>query len=160
MLKKIILDLLERNVKAYLKKHKPLLVLIAGSVGKTSTKQAIATCVDHGFSVADAALVSFHGRSHSALLTLDCLGSYTLRSFTGEYDRFGTPVLRDGDLQAESVYRFKGQTAAAVVLTEIDFAELDALCWRKLFVGMTRARLKLVLVLSERAATVLLEKMA
>jgi hypothetical protein len=123
------------------------------------TKQAIATCVDHGFSVADTALVSFHGRSQSALLTLDCLGRYTLRSFTGEYDGLGTPVLRDGDLQAESVYRFKGQTAAAVVLTEIDFAELDALCWRKLFVGMTRARLKLVLVLSERAAAVLLEKM-
>lgn len=121
------------------------------------TKQAIATCLDNGFGVADTALVSFHGRSRSALLTLDRLGSYTLRSFTGEYDALGTPILRDGDLQAESVYRFKGQTAAAVVLTEIDFAELDALGWRKLFVGMTRARLKLVLVLSERAAAVLLE---
>jgi len=44
------------------------------------------------------------------------------------------------------VYRFKGQTASAVVLTEIDFAKLDALCWRKLSVWMTRARLKLVLV--------------
>jgi hypothetical protein len=123
------------------------------------TKQAIATCLDAGFAIADSALVSFHGRSRSALLALDGLGDYTLRSFTGEYDEFGTPILRDGELQAESVYRFKGQTAAAVVLTEIDFEELDALCWRKLFVGMTRARLKLVLVLSERAAAVLLEKM-
>lgn len=123
------------------------------------TKQAIATCLDAGFAIADSALVSFHGRSRSALLALDGLGDYTLRSFTGEYDEFGTPILRDGELQAESVYRFKGQTAAAVVLTEIDFEELDALCWSKLFVGMTRARLKLVLVLSERAAAVLLEKM-
>jgi hypothetical protein len=40
------------------------------------------------------------------------------------------------------------------------FRELDALCWRELFVGMTRARLQLVLVLSERAAAVLLDKMA
>nr|WP_307761824.1 hypothetical protein [Telluria cellulosilytica] len=31
--------------------------------------------------------------------------------------------------------------------------------WRKLFVAMTRARMKLVLVLSERATSVLLEKM-
>jgi hypothetical protein len=124
------------------------------------TKQALATCLSNGFTVADTALVSFHGRSRSALLTLDCLGSYRLRSFTGEYDELGTPMLRDGELQTESVYRFKGQTAAAVVLTEIDFDELDALCWRKLFVGMTRARLKLILVLSERAAKVLLEKMA
>lgn len=124
------------------------------------TEQAIATCVDKGFGVTDSALVSFHGRRRSALLALDSLGSYTLRSFTGEYDALGTPIVRDGALLAESVYRFKGQTAAAVVLTEIDFEELDALCWRKLFVGMTRARLKLVLVLSERAAAVLLEKMA
>jgi len=124
------------------------------------TKQAIGSCLDAGFAIADMALVSFHGRSRSALLALDRLGSYSLRSFTGEYDELGTPILRDGELQTESVYRFKGQTAAAVVLTEIDFAEMDALCWRRLFVGMTRARLKLVLVLSERAAAVLLEKMA
>lgn len=123
------------------------------------TKQAIATCLEQGFGVADTALVSYHGRTRSALLTLDRLGDYTLRSWTGAYDALGTPILRDGELQAESVYRFKGQTAAAVVLTEIDFAEFDALCWRRLFVGMTRARLKLVLVLSERAAAVLLEKM-
>lgn len=124
------------------------------------TKQAIATCLEGGYSLADIALVSFHGRSRSALLTLDRLGSYTLRSFTGEYDELGTPILRDGALQAESVYRFKGQTATAVVLTEIDFDSFDDICWRKLFVGMTRARLKLVLVLSERAAATLLEKMA
>lgn len=121
------------------------------------TKQAIASCLEAGFAIADTALVSFHGRSRSALLALDALGGHTLRSFTGDYDELGTPILRDGALQVESVYRFKGQTAAALVLTEIDFSTLDALCWRKLFVGMTRARLKLILVLSERAAAVLLE---
>lgn len=50
-MKKIIRTLLERQVRKYLKKHKPLLVLIAGSVGKTSTKQAIATVLNEKYRV-------------------------------------------------------------------------------------------------------------
>lgn len=34
---------MERKVKKYFKKHKPVLVVVTGSVGKTSTKNAIAT---------------------------------------------------------------------------------------------------------------------
>lgn len=59
----------------------------------------------------------------------------------------------------ESVYRFKGQSAPAVVLAEIDFETLDEKAVRKLFVGATRATLKLVLVLSENAAGILLSRM-
>lgn len=43
MLKKIIQFKLEWLVKKYLAKHKPTLIVITGSVGKTSTKIAIAT---------------------------------------------------------------------------------------------------------------------
>lgn len=43
MFKKILLPLLERKVKKYFKKHKPILVVVVGSVGKTSTRRAIAT---------------------------------------------------------------------------------------------------------------------
>jgi len=45
------------------------------------------------------------------------------------------------------------------VLAEIDFDTLDEKTVRKLFVGATRAGMKLVLVLSERAAGVLLGRM-
>jgi superfamily I DNA and RNA helicase len=68
------------------------------------------------------------------------------------YDLFGNPEFREGELLTESVYRFKGQSAPAVIFTEIDFETLDEKSFRKLFVGMTRARMKLVLVMSERAA--------
>jgi hypothetical protein len=92
-------------------------------------------------------------REKSAIPGLDKLGdAHTLKSFTGEYDLFGNPVFRECGLLAESVYRFKGQSAPAVIPTEIDFEQIDELVFRKLFVGMTRARLKLVLVVSERAA--------
>lgn len=117
------------------------------------TKHAITLCLAAGFSRQDIAIASFRGREKSAILNLETLGdAHTLKSFTGSYDIFGHPVFRDGGLLAESVYRFKGQSAPAVIFTEIDFAEIDELVFRKLFVGMTRARLKLVLVMSERAA--------
>lgn len=55
----------------------------------------------------------------------------------------------------ESVRRFKGQAAAAVVLTECDFAELDALNRRLLLVGLTRARVHLEWVVSTRVVSFL-----
>jgi hypothetical protein len=122
------------------------------------TKQAVTGCLAAGFTRHDMALISFRGRENSALLNLDALGAHKLTSFTGEYDLFGNPVFRDGELLAESVYRFKGQSAPAVVFTEIDFEAMDERTCRKLFVGMTRARLKLTLVLSERAAKCLLRR--
>lgn len=123
------------------------------------TRQAITRCLGAGFTRADIAIVSFRGRERSSLLNLDALGQHTLKSFSGRYDLFGNPEFRDGELLAESVYRFKGQSAPAVIFTEIDFEQLDAPSFRKLFVGMTRARLKLVLVISERAARFLIDKL-
>jgi hypothetical protein len=122
------------------------------------TKHAITLCLAAGFARQDIAIASFRGREKSAILGLDSLGAHSLKSFTGAYDLFGNPVFREGGLLAESVYRFKGQSAPAVIFTEVDFAQIDELVFRKLFVGMTRARLKLVLVLSERAAAQLLER--
>jgi hypothetical protein len=123
------------------------------------TKHAVTLCLAAGFARQDIAIASFRGRGKSAILGLDKLGdAHTLKSFTGAYDLFGNPVFREGGLLAESVYRFKGQSAPAVIFTEIDFEQIDDLVFRKLFVGMTRARLKLVLVLSERAAERLLDR--
>jgi hypothetical protein len=123
------------------------------------TRRAITSCLAAGFARHDIAIASFRGREKSAILRLDKLSdAHTLKSFTGEYDLFGTPVYREGGLLAESIYRFKGQSAPAVIFTEIDFEQLDELVLRKLFVGMTRARLKLVLVLSERASQQLLDR--
>ncbi len=116
------------------------------------TRQAITRCLGAGYARQNIAVVSFRGRENSRLLNLDSLGNHSLKSFSGQYDLFGNPVFREGELLAESVYRFKGQSAPAVIFTEIDFAGLDEKSFRKLFVGMTRARLKLVMVISERAA--------
>jgi len=119
---------------------------------QAQTRQAITRCLAAGYARSDMAIVSFRGRENSTLLNLDVLGQHPLKSFKGSYDLFGNPEFREGELLTESVYRFKGQSAPAVIFTEIDFETLDEKSFRKLFVGMTRARMKLILIMSERAA--------
>ena len=69
------------------------------------------------------------------------------------------PLWTAGDLLVETLYRFKGQSAPVVVLCDVDFDALGAKELRKLFVGFTRAQFRLVCVLSERAAGLLLAVM-
>ena len=117
-----------------------------------STEQAVERCLQRGFGAGDVAVVSLRGRERSALQSLDHLGPWRLRRFTGRYDDGGGAVWADGDLMMDSVRRFKGQAAPAVVLTECDFADLDPMTGRLLFVGLTRARVHLEWVLSRRAS--------
>ena len=120
-----------------------------------ATKEALTHCLAAGFARSDIVLLSFKGREKSQLLQRDSLGQHTLQSFTGSYDLLGNPIFRSGGLLAESVYRFKGQSAPAVIFTEIDAVVLDERTMRKLFVGMTRASLKLVLVMTQSAAALI-----
>ncbi len=122
------------------------------------TRRAVTLALQAGFRKQDVALVTFSGRERSRLMPFDALGAHRLMSFTGRYDLFGNPQYSEGDLLLETVYRFKGQAAPCVVLTEVDFETLDEIARRKLFVGMTRASMKLVVVLSERAAATLMAR--
>jgi hypothetical protein len=124
-----------------------------------AVKQGIRKCYSDGFRQEDVALLSYHGHKSSQVLQKDRLGPHVLRRFTGQYDLFGQPVYSVGDVLAESVYRFKGQSVPAVVLAEIDFDTLDEQAVRKLFVGATRATLKLILIAAEPAAAVLRDKL-
>jgi hypothetical protein len=119
------------------------------------TKEAVRRCLAAGFRRHDIAVVSFRGREGSALLALDHLGPHSIRRFLGRYDLLGQPMYTEGELLVESVYRFKGQAAPAVVLTEVDFDGLDDRALKKLFVGATRATMKLAIVGSERAMAVI-----
>jgi hypothetical protein len=116
------------------------------------TKTAITRGLGAGFKKDMIAVVTYRGREHSSFTPLDRLGPHALRAFTGQYDLLGSPIFTEGELFIDSVHRFKGQSAPCIVFTEIDFDEIDEKALRKLFVGMTRATMKLVLVMSERAA--------
>ncbi len=116
------------------------------------TRRAITRAIGLGFKREMTALVTYRGRENSRFTPLERLGAHRLRAFTGHYDLLGSPLYTEGDILIDSVYRFKGQAAPCVIFTEIDFEALDPLTVRKLFVGATRASMKLILVASRRAA--------
>lgn len=115
----------------------------------TYTVKAVERCLQKGFSLDEIAVVSMRGREKSTLLNLEKLGAWTLKRFTGQFDEGGDPIwTAGGELLIESVRRFKGQAAPAVVFTECDLDSLDPLSRRLLFVGLTRARVHLEWVIS------------
>lgn len=123
--------------------------LVTRSVG------AITRAIGLGFKRSHIALISYRGREHSALSPFTRIGPYSLRAPTGHYDLLGNPVLTEGDILIDSVLRFKGRAAPCVILTEIDFDSLDDKAMRRLFVGATRATMKLTLVVSKASAALL-----
>ncbi len=120
-----------------------------------ATKRAITAAVGHGFKRSQIGVITFRGRESSALAGLKQLGPHRFTTFTGRYDLLGNPEYSEGDLLLDSVYRFKGRSAPCVVFTEVDFEALDETARHKLFVGATRASMKLILVVSQRAADAL-----
>lgn len=122
------------------------------------TKRAITAGLGAGFKRDMMAIITYRGRENSSLTPYDKLGAYPLRAFTGKYDLFGNPLFTSGEVLIDSIYRFKGQSAPCVIFTEVDFESLDDLVLRKLFVGMTRATMKLILVISDSAAKSLMQK--
>lgn len=115
-----------------------------------ATEAAVAALLARGFALDDIAIVTGRGHQKSTLLKQDRIGAWATRRYTGEYDRNGEPRWSDGELLVESVYRYKGQSAPAVIVAEFDFAELDDGARRKLFVALTRAQMTASLVLSAR----------
>lgn len=124
------------------------------------TVQAVQRCLDRGFALGDIAVISLRGRERSALLNLDRLGNWPLRRFTGRFDADGNALWTNGELAAESVRRFKGQAAPAVVVTECDFETLDDQARRLLFTAFTRARMHCEWVVSGRVARQIAERLS
>jgi ATP:corrinoid adenosyltransferase len=121
---------------------------------RRQTELAVRRCLERGYALQDIVILSLHGRDSSALLAGDRLGDWPLIRFTGGYDA-GEPIWTQGELRIDTVRRFKGRCAPAVVLTEIDFTQIETLQRRLLFVGMTRAQMHLELVMSDGAQAAL-----
>lgn len=119
------------------------------------TVEAVQRWLQRGFALQDVAIVSMRGRERSVLQGLESLGSWPLRRFTGRFDDGGSAIWSDGALLIDSVRRFKGQAAPAIVLTECDLSDLDPISRRLLFVGLTRACVHLEWVISTQTAQIL-----
>jgi hypothetical protein len=100
-----------------------------------------------GFSHDDIVILTLRGSAESVLSDRERVGPYILRRFTQGYDLFGNQLMTPGKLLFESVRRFKGQQAPAIVLVDIDpMPERWETFQRLLYSGMTRATVRLELV--------------
>ena len=106
-----------------------------------------------GIDPSQVVLVTYRGLDKSKVMNLEYAGGKKIKRPMRDAD--GNSTWTDGELRVETVNRFKGQSAPVVVFCEIDFEEMNVVNARKLFVGMTRGQLKVELVLSNRAAQLL-----
>lgn len=125
-----------------------------------ATEKAISRCLAAGYRPEQIVVLTWKGLHSSALRDLPQLGGLSVTTVTGRFDDAGNPLRTEGELELETVFRFKGRSAEAVVLTEIDFETLDAAIGRRLYVGLTRARAHLELVASEQAAQMIVERLS
>lgn len=116
------------------------------------TAEVIDGLIARGFVIEDIVVLTGRGVKKSVVLKADQIGKYSTRRFTGRYStQSGLPEWTDGDLLVESVYRYKGQAAPVVVMTEVDFTEMTPLERKKLFVGLTRATMAVEIVMTPQA---------
>jgi hypothetical protein len=129
-----------------------------GNVIET-TALAVQDLIEQGFAPESIAVLSFHGAKNSVFLSdkVEAINGFSIKKSTG-YDKDSNATWSNGELLVDTLYRFKGQCADAIVLTEIDFTEWDQITKNKLFVGLTRARLTINLVISPRVEQLFIEK--
>ena len=103
--------------------------------------------LEQGFGFDDIVILTLRGSGESVFSNRERVGGYILRRFTQGYDLFGNQLMTPGKLLFESVRRFKGQQAPAIVLVDLDPTPDKWETFRRLlYSGMTRATVRLELV--------------
>jgi hypothetical protein len=107
-----------------------------------------------GFEHEDIVIVTCGGLKKSVFHEVESVHNVPLVKFTGEYDSDGNQVFTDGRIRFDSIYRFKGQQAPAVILVdaEPDREKRDKQL-PQLFCGMTRATVKLCMLVNEQSTS-------
>ena len=124
------------------------------------TEYALKELMDMGYAPENIAILTYQGLTNSMFFSKEApkgLNKIALKCQDG-YTNNGQVKYTDGRLLIETLYRFKGQAADAVILTEVDFEALDTKNRRKLFVAFSRARLHVVFITSERGRDALLSR--
>ncbi|MCY4237777.1 MAG: NERD domain-containing protein [Rhodospirillaceae bacterium] len=102
--------------------------------------RSISRLVSRGFRVEDIVVVSLKGIRNTGLSQSKRIGNYTLKQFDNTYDIFGNQNFTAGQVQLESIYRFKGQQAPAIIVIDVETRNDDvALTERLLYAVFSRA---------------------
>ena len=83
-------------------------------------------------------------------MKIDQVGKYKVRRFTGEYNSRNEQIYTEGDINFDSIFRFKGEQAPAVILVDLDDSlKRDEWAIGVLYCAMTRATVRLELVVQK-----------
>jgi type II secretory pathway predicted ATPase ExeA len=103
-----------------------------------------------GFALSEIVVLSLRGLASATLSNTDRVGNFTLSRPTGQYDLFGNQIHEDGQIRFDTIFRFKGQEAPAIILTDVTAFPEDTArrryAERVLFAAMTRATVRLEVV--------------
>lgn len=126
---------------------------------RLETDAAVRSLLDVGHAPAEIAVLTWHGLARSPFAATDAIAGVPVQRFTGRYTGDGEAIHTDGALVVDSVHRFKGRSADCVVIAGIEFDAWTADVERRLFVAITRARLKVSLVVSERTERSIVDRL-
>ncbi|NGZ27978.1 MAG: ATP-binding domain-containing protein [Magnetococcales bacterium] len=111
-------------------------------------EKVISRLIKSGFSPEDIVVLTFKGINHSVITQIDKISGISTKRFTGKYDASGNQVFTKGRLYLETIYRFKGQQAPAIVIVEMEHNQQMQEKWMRLFYcGATRATIRLELII-------------
>ena len=106
--------------------------------------------VKAGFKLGDIAIISCRGMDSTALRETERLGQHFIRRFTGKYDENDNQVYTEGKLIFDTIFRYKGQQAPVIILTDLDESlEVNKRTRKILYCAMTRATVLLELIVEE-----------
>ena len=106
--------------------------------------------VKAGFKLDDISIISCRGMDSTGLRDTDRLGGHSIRRFTGEYDENKNQIYTDGDVLFDTIFRYKGQQAPVIILTDLDESlALNERSRKILYCAMTRATVLLELMVEE-----------
>ena len=112
-------------------------------------EQAVQDFLDEGFKPEQMAVLTLRGVANSPLFALSPnrqVAGLRFKRATRHFTKEGSAIYSEGELLLETVHRFKGQAADAVVLVgEVENLE-DEDQRHRAFVGLTRARLAVSIV--------------
>jgi hypothetical protein len=113
-----------------------------------ATEKAVKDLLEEGFGPEQIVVLTLRGVGSSELFkpsTDQSFGNYRLKRSVG-FGHEGLPIYSDGNILLETVYRFNGQAADAVVLVDESSEPQSCAQDNRLFVGMTRGRLAVTVV--------------
>lgn len=121
---------------------------VANGDFKKVTTKALQEALALGYQRKDIALLTAHGFSTSQLIKREGLQDFTFRKPTGAFNKEGNMLFTEGEIFFDTVRRFKGLNSPCVIVTEWDYPDFGEKEKSLLYLAMTRASMRLVILMT------------